>query len=63
MRRLADSLSRLAVVLRRVIGAPDYDGYVAHVRRMHPATTPMSREEFVRESMRRKFGAIASRCC
>jgi uncharacterized short protein YbdD (DUF466 family) len=63
MRRVADAFSRAAVVIRRIIGAPDYDGYVAHVRRMHPSTTPMSRDEFTREAMRRRYGKNASRCC
>ena len=63
MRRLAESLSRMAVVVRRIIGAPDYEGYVAHVRRVHPSTTPMSRDEFTREAMARRYGKNASRCC
>ena len=63
MRRLADALPRLASVLRRVIGAPDYERYVEHVRTAHPGSRPMSRQEFVRDSLRRKYGKGASRCC
>jgi len=63
MRRLADALPRVASVLRRVIGAPDYERYLAHTRAAHPGSRPMSREEFVRDSMRRRYGKNASRCC
>ena len=63
MPRLADTLARLASILRRVIGAPDYERYVAHARVAHPGVAVMSYEEFVRDSMRRKYGKSASRCC
>jgi len=34
-----------ANVVRRVIGVPDYDRYVAHLEARHPGTRPMSRDE------------------
>jgi uncharacterized short protein YbdD (DUF466 family) len=33
------------VVLRRVIGVPDYDIYLTHLRAHHPGAEPMTREE------------------
>jgi uncharacterized short protein YbdD (DUF466 family) len=63
MHRIADSLSRFASVVRRVIGAPDYERYLSHVRMAHPGTEPVSREQFVREAMARRYGKGASRCC
>ena len=63
MRRLADALARLGSVLRRVIGAPDYERYVEHVRLAHPGLEPATREQFVRAAMARRYGKGASRCC
>jgi uncharacterized short protein YbdD (DUF466 family) len=54
--------SRLAWVMRRVIGAPDYESYVAHVRRVHPGEEPASEQEFIRRHMDSKVKP-GSRCC
>jgi uncharacterized short protein YbdD (DUF466 family) len=59
----AELLARAAWVIRRVIGAPDYDAYVAHVRRMHPGTVPLSREAFARDVLARRYERPGSRCC
>jgi len=48
---------------RLAIGIPDYDGYLAHMRRHHPATTPMSRDAFFSERMQARYGKGRSRCC
>ena len=63
MRRLADALSSFARVVRRVVGAPDYEGYLAHVRAAHPGAVPLTREQFAREALSRRYGKGASRCC
>ena len=48
---------------RLAIGIPDYDVYVAHIRRAHPERTPMTRDEFFRERMDARYGKGRSRCC
>jgi len=63
MRRLADSLFRLGSVLRRVIGAPEYERYVAHLHLAHPDITPLTHEQFVQEAMARRYGRGGGRCC
>lgn len=63
MRRLADALAQAGRVVRRVIGAPDYDRYLAHLRSAHPGVRPLTREEFAREALLRRYGKGASRCC
>jgi len=63
MRRLADSLASLARTVRRVIGAPDYESYLTHVRLAHPGDAPLTREEFVLDTMARRYGKGAGRCC
>jgi uncharacterized short protein YbdD (DUF466 family) len=63
MRRAADFFARLAWALRRVIGAPDYAAYVAHVRQAHPERTPMPAEQFRREALVGRYDRPGSRCC
>ncbi len=48
---------------RLIVGVPDYDVYLAHMRRTHPDKTPMTREEFFGERMQARYGRGASRCC
>lgn len=57
------ALRRVAAVVRRVVGVPDYDGYVAHVRECHPGTTPMTRAEFERSRLEDKYSRPGQRCC
>lgn len=56
-------VERAACVVRRVIGVPDYDTYVAHVREHHSGTEPMSREEFVRQRLVDRYSRPGNRCC
>lgn len=48
---------------RLAVGIPDYDAYVAHLRRAHPQHEPMGREAFFRERMEARYGRGRSRCC
>jgi uncharacterized short protein YbdD (DUF466 family) len=61
--RISAGLTRAAAVLRRVIGVPDYERYVAHMRATHPECAVMTAEEFARESMERRYSTPGSRCC
>ena len=56
-------LHRVARVLRVVIGVPDYDRYLAHVRRRHPGRTPLTREAFLAERLEARYSRPGSRCC
>ncbi len=56
-------LARTAAVIRRVIGAPDYDRYLSHVRTCHPSEQPLSRHEFERQRMEDRYNTPGSRCC
>jgi uncharacterized short protein YbdD (DUF466 family) len=60
---LRERLARAACVIRRVIGVPDYERYVAHVRSAHPELTPLSREDFARDALARRYDRPGSRCC
>ena len=54
---------RAADVVRRVIGVPDYEGYLAHMRERHPGCVPLTREGFLAERLQAKYERPGSRCC
>ncbi len=59
-------LARVADVgslLRRIIGAPDYESYLTHVTAHHPDVMPLSREAFARDALARRYDRPGSRCC
>jgi uncharacterized short protein YbdD (DUF466 family) len=56
-------LTALGALLRRIIGAPDYESYLVHVRRHHPQDTPLTREAFARDALARRYDRPGSRCC
>jgi len=58
-----DRISRAANVVRRIIGVPDYDRYVAHTRAHHPECALMTREEFIQQRLVDKYSRPGSRCC
>jgi uncharacterized short protein YbdD (DUF466 family) len=57
------ALARAASVVRRVVGVPDYERYVAHVREQHAGMTPMSREEFEKSRLEDRYSRPGQRCC
>ena len=60
---MAQIVDRIVRVVRRVIGVPDYERYVAHLHRCHPEQVPMSREAFARDALERRYNTPGSRCC
>jgi uncharacterized short protein YbdD (DUF466 family) len=60
---MAAWLREAASVLRRVVGAPDYERYLAHARSAHPDCAPLSREEFVRSRLEDRYSRPGARCC
>lgn len=63
MRRVAELLARVAWVARRVLGAPDYERYLTHVRQAHPDLAPLSRDAFARDALARRYDQPGGRCC
>lgn len=56
----------LGQAARLMVGVPDYDAYVQHMRLTHPEQTPMSYEEFFRECQEARYGGAdgrPGRCC
>ena len=56
-------LGSACAVLRRVIGVPDYDTYVAHMRAAHPGAPLLTLDEFARERMQDRYNRPGNRCC
>lgn len=52
-----------ARIARTIVGAPDYERYLAHMRRRHPADRPLTRDEFVRARMHDRYEKPGARCC
>jgi uncharacterized short protein YbdD (DUF466 family) len=53
----------ILAVLRAIIGAPDYERYLAHMRQAHPDSTPLSLQAFMAERMARRYDQPGGRCC
>ena len=61
--KLVSAAAGIGRILRLVLGAPDYERYVAHVRDSHPGCGPLSRAEFERERLEARYARPGSRCC
>ena len=61
------AVSRIAAAVARIVaailGAPDYERYVEHVRRAHPGATPLSRGDLLLARQRARLERPGSRCC
>lgn len=55
--------SRLTSVVRVIVGAPDYDAYLAHMRRRHPDSVPLGLAAFERELLSSRQRRPGARCC
>ncbi|QYD72758.1 YbdD/YjiX family protein [Paraburkholderia edwinii] len=53
----------LGETLRLMVGLPDYDTYVAHMRATHPDRPVMTYDEFFRERQSARYAGGAGKCC
>ena len=63
MTRIAGFVAQAARTLRFVIGAPDYERYLAHMRAAHPNEIPLAREEFASQRLNDRYARAGGRCC
>lgn len=63
MSAIFSRLGEFAVIVRRIIGAPDYERYLAHMQRRHPGCLPLTREHFIAERLEARYERPGSRCC
>ena len=61
--RLSSAFTRIATVVRQVVGAPDYQRYVAHVRARHPGAEPVGWDEFYRSRLEARYNRPGAKCC
>jgi uncharacterized short protein YbdD (DUF466 family) len=63
MSGFGELVARAARTLSFMIGAPDYDRYLQHMRSRHPNAEPLTRAEFVSQRMNDRYAKAGSRCC
>ena len=56
-------VSRAASAVRAVLGFPDYDRYLTHMRSSHPGDRVMSETEFRHTRLNERYNRAGSRCC
>jgi uncharacterized short protein YbdD (DUF466 family) len=56
-------ISQSASFVRAVLGVPNYERYLAHMRSAHPGDRVMSETEFNHTSMSERYNRPGSRCC
>lgn len=62
-KKLESALAGFARSLRAMLGAPDYERYLLHLRECHPGRIPLSREAFEHERLSARYSRPGSRCC
>ena len=60
---MRNSVRRGAAIVRRIIGVPDYDTYIAHMSAHHPDAVPLTAKEFEITRMNDRYSRPGSRCC
>lgn len=61
---LAKAGKYLGQAAKLMIGIPDYDTYVQHMKLTHPEQQPMTYEEFFKERQEAKYsGKGGFKCC
>ena len=50
-------------LLRAIAGVPDYERYVAHMHRAHPAMPVLTAREFHDQRLSARYERPGSRCC
>jgi uncharacterized short protein YbdD (DUF466 family) len=60
---LLAKVRRVLSVVRTIIGAPDYDRYLQHMRDHHPECQVASRDAFMQQRLESRYSRPGSRCC
>lgn len=62
-RTIRARLAAAARIARTIVGAPDYERYLAHMRRRHPLDQPLTHDEFARARLTDRYDRPGARCC
>jgi uncharacterized short protein YbdD (DUF466 family) len=49
--------------VRTIIGVPDYERYLRHMRARHPDGAVMTPDEFAKSRLEARYSRPGSRCC
>ena len=60
---LAAAWHRAVASARRIVGIPDYEAYIAHLRARHPERAVPTKAAFFAERERARYGRSGGRCC
>ncbi len=60
---LGQAKKYLGQAAKMLIGIPDYDNYVDHMKTNHPDKPYMTYNEFFRERQEARYGSGGSSCC
>jgi len=60
---LPSGWGRVRGAILRLLGMPDYEAYVAHLRTRHPERQVPSEREFFEQYLRYRYESGATRCC
>ncbi|UXN04198.1 YbdD/YjiX family protein [Bartonella sp. HY406] len=62
--KIAKAGKYMGQAAKLMIGVPDYDNYVQHMRLTHPDQTPMTYPEFFKDRQDARFGGKNGfKCC
>jgi len=61
--RRAEWLRRASATMRRIVGMPDYAGYVEHLRSKHPECAVPTEREFFDQYVAARYSGGPTRCC
>ena len=56
-------VGRVVTALKRIIGMPNYEAYLEHLRTHHPECPLPTEREYFDEYLKGKYGGGFSRCC
>jgi len=60
---IAMFFSRTASFVRAVLGVPDYERYLTHMRTAHPGDRVMTETEYRVTRMNDRYNRTGSKCC
>jgi uncharacterized short protein YbdD (DUF466 family) len=61
--RVTEKVQSCLSDFRRIVGMPDYEAYLRHLRLVHPAWPIPSEREFFELYLQARYGNGPTRCC
>ena len=60
---IAKRLRPIVKACRLIVGIPDYESYLEHMRARHPGAPVLSARDFHAQAIDRKYAKKGARCC